>query len=275
MSPEEQKKRFLDLANDIQRLYKAILPDPAGENLQADCVLVGVLADKIRSLSSPVDISEIMGQVEDLLDRSIAAKGYVIRDDHPLIDLSKIDFELLKAKFEKGHKHTEVERVKASIARHLQKMVRFNRTRMDYLERFQKMIDEYNSGSLNVEEFFHRLMEFAKNITEEDRRAVAEELSEEELAIFDLLTKPRVNLTRSEREQVKNTARDLLKILKREKLILDWRKRALRCGSPLNRSSMKGCPKPTPPRYTRAKQALFLSMFISAITVTEKVFTKA
>lgn len=166
-----------------------------------------------------------MGQVEGLLDRSIAAKGYVTRDDHPLIDLSKIDFELLKAKFEKGHKHTEVERVKASIARHLQKMVRFNRTRMDYLEHFQKMIDEYNSGSLNVEEFFRRLMEFAKNLTEEDRRAVAEELSEEELAIFDLLTKPRVNLTRSEREQVKNTARDLLKILKREKLILDWRKR--------------------------------------------------
>ncbi|HHY12784.1 MAG TPA: DUF3387 domain-containing protein, partial [Firmicutes bacterium] len=86
-------------------------------------------------------------------------------------------------------------------------------------------IDDYNSGSTNVEEFFDRLMEFAKSLTQEEQRAVAEELAEEELAIFDLLTKPKIDLTRKEREQVKKTARELLEILKREKLILDWRKR--------------------------------------------------
>ncbi|MGB4182515.1 MAG: type I restriction endonuclease subunit R [Dethiobacteria bacterium] len=225
VASEGQKRRFLDQANNVLRLYKAILPDPAGDELRADCTLINVLAKKIRALSPPVDISEIMGQVEDILDRSIAAKGYLIRDDQPLIDLSKIDFELLAARFKQGHKHTEVERVKASIARHLQKMVRLNRTRIDYLERFQKMIDEYNSGSLNVEEFFRRLMEFAKSLTEEEQRAVAEELSEEELALFDLLTKSEINLTRKERNQVKKTARELLEVLKREKLILDWRKR--------------------------------------------------
>ena len=68
-------------------------------------------------------------------------------------------------------------------------------------------------------------MEFAKSLTEEEQRAVAEELSEEELALFDLLTKPEINLTRKERNQVKKTARELLEVLKREKLILDWRKR--------------------------------------------------
>jgi len=40
-----------------------------------------------------------------------------------------------------------------------------------------------------------------------------------------LLTKPEINLTRKERNQVKKTARELLEVLKREKLILDWRKR--------------------------------------------------
>ncbi len=222
---EDEKRRFLDLANNVYRLYKAILPDPAGERLQAECALIGVLATKIRALSPPVDISGIMGQVEELLDYSIAAKGYLIKEDPPLVDLSKIDFELLAANFKQGRKYTEVERVKAAIGRHLQKMVRLNRTRMDYLERFQKMIDDYNSGSINVEEFFQRLMEFAQSLTVEDRRAVAEELTEEELAVFDLLTKPKIDLTVKERERVKKTARELLQILKREKLILDWRKR--------------------------------------------------
>ncbi len=87
------------------------------------------------------------------------------------------------------------------------------------------MIDDYNSGSINVEEFFQRLMEFARSLTVEDRRAVTEELTEEESAVFDLLTKPEIDLTVKERERVKKTACELLRILKGEKLILDWRKR--------------------------------------------------
>jgi len=46
-------------------------------------------------------------------------------------------------------------------------MVLLNRTRMDYLERFQEMIDAYNAGSLNAEEFFQQLVTFAGNLSEE------------------------------------------------------------------------------------------------------------
>jgi hypothetical protein len=41
------------------------------------------------------------------------------------------------------------------------------------------------------------------------------------LVIFDLLTKPDVVLTKQE---VKKAARKLLAVLKREKLVLDWKK---------------------------------------------------
>lgn len=54
---------------------------------------------------------------------------------------------------------------------------------------------------------------------------IAENLSEEELAIFDLLTKPQINLSKQEQLQVKQVARELLQTLKTEKLVLDWRKR--------------------------------------------------
>jgi type I restriction enzyme R subunit len=57
-------------------------------------------------------------------------------------------------------------------------MIRLNRTRMDYLERFQKMIEEYNSGSLNIDEFFKRLMKFAQSLNEEEKRGMADQLSE-------------------------------------------------------------------------------------------------
>ena len=39
--------------------------------------------------------------------------------------------------------------------------------------------------------FFEKLVTFAKELNEEDQRGVAEQLSEEELALFDILTKPK------------------------------------------------------------------------------------
>jgi hypothetical protein len=50
------------------------------------------------------------------------------------------------------------------------------------------------------------------------------QLTEEELVIFDLLTKPSVELTKPEERDVKRVAKTLLETLKREKLVLDWRK---------------------------------------------------
>lgn len=104
-------------------------------------------------------------------------------------------------------------------------MVRLNKSRANYLEQFQQMIEDYNAGSHNVELFFNDLIAFAQDLQVEDKRAIAENLTEEELAIFDLLTKPEVNLTKQEEKQVKQVAKVLLENLKREKLLLDWRKR--------------------------------------------------
>lgn len=168
-----------------------------------------------------------MQGVENLLDKSIATEGYVIRNpiDDQLIDLSKINFDELKVQFRLGHKHTKVEKLKGKIANKLKKMVRFNGSRMDFYEKFQKMIDEYNAGSMNIDEFFNRLVNLAWSLNEEEKRSLREELSEEELTIFDLLTKPEMKLSKNEGLQVKKIAKDLLEKLKKEKLVFDWRKR--------------------------------------------------
>ena len=75
-----------------------------------------------------------------------------------------------------------------------------------------------------VEAFFAKLMAFAQKLNEEEKRGIAEQLNEEELAIFDLLTKPDIKLTAAEERDVKKVAKTLLATLKREKLTLDWRK---------------------------------------------------
>jgi type I restriction enzyme R subunit len=228
---EDTKERFLTLVNHLKRLYKAVLPDPAATRFAAVVSTLGALADMIRAASDPVSITEVMGEVEKLLDRSIATEPFVIRPARAeygktdRIDLSQIDFELLREKFAGNHKRTQVERLKAAIGKKLEEMVALNRTRTDYLDKFLQMIEEYNSGSKNVELFFDELLAFTKRLSQEEQRAVAENLSEEELAVFDLLMRPHPDLSNAEVKEVKAVARELLETLKREKLVLDWRRR--------------------------------------------------
>jgi type I restriction enzyme R subunit len=136
-----------------------------------------------------------------------------------------IDFEKLKQQFEKSRKHIEIEKLRGQINNKLVHMLQLNKSRMNFYEQFQKLIAEYNSGAKNADAFFAQLVTFAQSLKEEDKRGVSESLTEEELAIFDILTRPNIKLSRKEKETVKGVAKELLNTLKTEKLVLDWRKR--------------------------------------------------
>ena len=72
---------------------------------------------------------------------------------------------------------------------------------------------------------FAELIALSRALTEEQSRHVRENLSEEELTILDILTRPAPALSSGERDEVKKVARDLLARLK-ELLVLNWRGKA-------------------------------------------------
>jgi type I restriction enzyme R subunit len=231
LTSDESKLKYLSMAATVVRIYRSILPDPSASEFYPKQALFANLAEKIRSMVVEVDISGVMKAVDELLDDSISTEGYFIRqplepsDTDHLVDLSRIDFEALKARFEKSRKHIETEKLRSAINLKLVQMVQLNKSRTNYLEKFQKMIDEYNSSSYNVETFFANLVEFAQELNAEEKRGIAEKLTEEELAIFDLLVKPEMMLKKKEEREVKKVAQELLETLKKGKLVLDWRKR--------------------------------------------------
>ena len=235
MLNDHTKQQFLSMADTVITLYRAILPDTQAGKFEPSCSLIRALARKIRSHMEPPDISSVMMSIEQLLDKSVGTEGYIIKikgkgpknsyGEDVRQDLSKIDFEKLRKRFEKSRKHTEAEKLKAILQAKVGEMVQLNRSRFDYSERLQQMIDDYNTGSINIDELYNHLIDFAQSLDEEDKRSIKEGLTEEELAVFDLLTKPEMKLKRKEEQQVKKVARDLLNTLKAEKLVLDWRKR--------------------------------------------------
>ena len=84
------------------------------------------------------------------------------------------------------------------------------------------MIEEYNERTANHEVNYYKLLQFMKKLADEDKRHSREGLTEEELALYDIILIPDINLTADEKERIKAIVRKLLATLKQEKLRYDW-----------------------------------------------------
>lgn len=224
------RRDYLERSGTVRRLFAAILPDPAAT---ARIRVVGVarnLAETIRSLDPVPDLSRVSGAVQDLLDRSVGAEEYVIRaaadagDAAPLVDLNTIDFDALAARLA-GRKRSSARRIIGGLELRAEAAAERNPSRRDLVEQLRRLIDDYNAGSFNVDEMLRRLQALSRQLSEEEQRTAREGLSESELAVFDLLTRPDPELTGEEREEVKRVARKLMGHIQ-DRLVLDWRRKA-------------------------------------------------
>ena len=87
----------------------------------------------------------------------------------------------------------------------------------------RNIIDNYNAGGSINDDFFEKLLEFMEKLKAEEERHIKEELTEEELEIFDLLHKEK--LTSAEEKKVKLASRMLYKTLtqkKSELFVVGW-----------------------------------------------------
>jgi type I restriction enzyme, R subunit len=100
-----------------------------------------------------------------------------------------------------------------------------NPTRVHLIEKLEKLVETYNLGTLDVEAFFEALKRLIAEMEEEERRAAREGLTEDELAIFDLLTRPEPKLTKAQEIEVKKVARDLLLKLQDHLDVFQWQAR--------------------------------------------------
>jgi type I restriction enzyme R subunit len=225
ISPDPLRREFLGHERLVSTLYNAVKPDPAALDFASRVACLAAIAAAIRAKlnPNPADISAVMGDIGNLLDKSITGVKMPSKPA-PVMDLSKIDFEKLRERFRASkHKNTDLEVLKAAIRAHLEKLISLNKTRTDFQAKFEELIESYNTGSLNIEQLFNELVALSRTLSEEQQRHVREHMTEEELVVFDILTRPAPELSTEERAEVKKVAKQLLGRLK-ELLVLDWRK---------------------------------------------------
>lgn len=197
---DETMDSFLGQANDIARLYKAVMPDPIIPHLAPQAQMIAELAKAVRATMDPVNISKVLGEISKVLDGSILAEASIKPGaEAKTVDLSKIDFAALE-------KNVEDDVRRPSLG--------------ETTPGWPPDVVFYSGCSLFVE-----LVTFTKDLNAEEQRHLREQVSEEELAVFDILTRPGPELTPQEIEVIKKVCRDLLAKLKTEMLVLAWRTR--------------------------------------------------
>jgi len=236
LANEDHKKNFFVYTNTVESLFEACKPDIYDRKDEFE------LLEVIRYLRKIVDRKKFSGDLEsarvkyaDIIDQSISTaaeqdakeQGFEIKQSKE-IDISKFDFDKLKEKFKKTeHKHILIEDLKLFIEDKISKLIDQNVTRINFAERLQQIIDEYNSGSMTVENYYNELSDFSKKLREEEERHIRENLTKEELELFDLIRQTKKDLTKKEEQLVKLAAKDLLKKvidLKDKLLVTDWYK---------------------------------------------------
>jgi type I restriction enzyme, R subunit len=224
ISPETTRREFLAHERIVGTLYDAAKPDPAVLEFTPRVSCLRAIGDAIRAKLNPgaPDVSGVLAQIDRLLDDSIESVR-VEEGPGTVLDLSKIDFEALAKRFKTSKaKNIELETLKAIVRAMLERLIKLNRTRIDFQDKFEALIEAYNNGSKNLAQIFDELVKLSRALTEEETRHVRENLTEEELAIFDILTRPGPELGADERREVKKVAAHLLTRLQQIRSV-DWR----------------------------------------------------
>jgi type I restriction enzyme R subunit len=210
---DESKRRYEILARVVFSRFKALLVEPAAwafaerhDNLEA-------IYKKLSERRDTADVSELLKVLHRIVNQAIATQGAGADQATGLtVDLSHIDMQALRDEFAKKvkHKATAIEDIRDIMEKQLAQMLAHNPLRMNYEKKYQEIIAAYNQDKdrATVEDTFARLAELAQGLDAEQQRHVQEGLSEEQLALFDLLQ--REDLSKADRERVKQASRDLL-----------------------------------------------------------------
>lgn len=234
VSNDENKDKFKVILNTLMNLYEASRPEIFEKNWNNEkfsplAYLYGLFChtiddEKIRRarlrMAQVLDTSVSSGKAEDNDEGLVIHQGKII-------DLSKIDVEELKKEIKTAqYKAVEIDDLKEFIEQALKQMLNRNCTRQKFSQRFRGIIDRYNAGGSENEDYYEQLLQLIEDLKAEEKRPEAEGLSEEELEIFDLLIAGK-KLTQAEEQKVKLSAKNLYKKLtdsKSELMVVDWYK---------------------------------------------------
>ncbi|WP_291606108.1 type I restriction enzyme endonuclease domain-containing protein [Bradyrhizobium sp.] len=210
---DEAKRRFEIMSRQVFIRFKALLMEPSALAYAERHDNIETLYKKLQEKRDTADVTELIKELHKIVNDAIRAQD--VGEDHAeglTMDLSRIDFAKLRDEFARKvkRKHAALQDIRDVVEKKIEQMLARNPTRMDYYKKYQEIIADYNreKDRVTVEETFAKLVELANNLDAEQKRAAEEGLTDDELALFDLLFKE--NISKADRERLKQASKALL-----------------------------------------------------------------
>lgn len=226
----DTQKIFLVLAQDIQERFRGLFPNSGLYEHDKEENAINAIYNKLQDRKSDPDISGILQELHGVVDTAVATQASTDKAAEPKkqYDLSKIDFERLRAEFSRSpYKQAAILSLQEKLEQRLEHMVARNPLRVNFYERYLDIIKDYNrdKDEVEIQRVFDELLRFHDSLDHEERRYARENLrSDAEQTIFDMLAKD--TLTRAEREKIKQVAQELLAKLEDAKKRIDhWKEK--------------------------------------------------
>jgi len=209
----EDRKTFTTYASEIGRLIKYTDRSDLTEATRKECEAVAAIYSEIQKKRKHTDTADLMIEINNIINQYVTVNANPnITENNRQFDISKINFELLSREFAKAkHKNLVMKDLEEVILLKLNQMVFGNPNRINYYDRYQQIITDYNSEQdrTKIEKTFMDLMNLANSLDEEEQRYVREGFnSDEELSMYDMLFKD--NLSPNDIKKIKEVAVDLL-----------------------------------------------------------------
>ena len=232
VAKDEIKNKFKVILNTLMCLYEAANPEISEMHWSNE--KFDPLKYLYKLLCHTIDdekVNRARARMTQVLDTSVISCQAENNDEGlaiyhgKVIDLSKIDVDALKKEIKTAsYKAIEIDDLKAFLEEALRQMLARNCTRQRFSQRFRGIIDRYNAGGSENEDYYEQLLKLIEDLKAEANRPEVEGLSEEELEIYDMLIEGK-QLTKKEEQKVKLSAKNLFKKLseqKKELMVVDW-----------------------------------------------------
>ncbi len=214
----EDKKTFTTYASELNRLMKYIDRDDITDHTRKEYEAIAAIYAELQKKRKHVNTTDLMVQINAIISSYVEIQHtpMMIREEPRRFDISAIDFDLLRREFAKVKKKNLVLKdLEELIRMKLDKMLFANPERINYYERYQQIIDDYNSEQdrATIEKTFMDLMDLANSMNQEEQRYVREGFaSDEELSLYDMLF--REDLSKNDIKKLKEVAATLLQKIK-------------------------------------------------------------
>ena len=210
---DEIKKRFGIMARELFKLMKFAERGELENETKAHHSAINAIYNEVTKRRDVADTGDIMTQLQRIVDEHIV----VTESSEELkrgtsFDISAIDFAKLGNEFKKTkRKHLLLDDLRVVIEERLQKALRINPRHVDYYQRYERIIDEYNAeqNKAAIEKVFQDLLRLSHELDEAQKSYIVEGFTNErQHAVFEMLFQE--TLSKSEIKQVKALAMELV-----------------------------------------------------------------